>query len=85
MCGCGAAAMTWVLAVASVFGSHGNAGSVLTILGMVVIGNVLAFALGLTALIGNRNDRPTRRWALLSLACAVVGPVSFLVVLGANL
>ena len=85
MFGCGAAATTWLLAVASVFGSREHQGSVLTLLGMVVVGNLLAFALGIAALIGNRKDRSTRRWALLSLACALISPVSFLIALGSSL
>jgi hypothetical protein len=85
MCGCGAAAITWILAGVSVLGRRGNQEGGLTILAMVVVGSLLAFALGIAALVGNGKDRPTRRWALLSLACAVISPVSFVVVLGSIL
>jgi membrane protease YdiL (CAAX protease family) len=85
MCGCGAAAITWLLAAVSVFGRRGNQEGGLTILAMVVVGSLFALALGIAALIGNRKDRPTRRWALLSLAFAVISPVSFVLVLGSIL
>ena len=85
MCGCGAAAITWILAAVSLVGRRGSQEGGLTVLTMVVVGSLLALALGIAALVADGRDRQTRRWALLSLACAAISPVSFVAVLGSIL
>ena len=83
MCGCAAAAVTFIIACVDAYtgwrGEHFE--RVLGTLAILAFGTLTALSLGIAALVRNGRDRPTRRWALLSVTLAIASPAVFVLVL----